>query len=138
MPDVVRTTPCEACPYRRDVPSGVWSHAEYEKLRPYDQPTFGQPAAGFACHAAPAAFCHGWAVVHNSRGRANELLALRLHPCEVPKPTVPLFASGNAAADHGQKDIDNPSLKAQLTCQRLVKKHRRLREEADKHKRRRR
>lgn len=27
-----RTEPCETCPYRRDVPSGVWSADEYRKL----------------------------------------------------------------------------------------------------------
>ena len=29
----VRSQPCSSCPYRKDVPSGVWAHHEYEKLR---------------------------------------------------------------------------------------------------------
>lgn len=28
-----RKTPCASCPYRKDVPSGVWEASEYEKLR---------------------------------------------------------------------------------------------------------
>jgi hypothetical protein len=28
--------PCESCPYRKDVPSGVWSEGEYRKLPQYD------------------------------------------------------------------------------------------------------
>nr|WP_280343300.1 DUF6283 family protein [Nocardia neocaledoniensis] len=30
--------PCVSCPYRRDVPSGVWDFGEYEKLRGYVPP----------------------------------------------------------------------------------------------------
>ncbi|WP_336794377.1 DUF6283 family protein [Gordonia malaquae] len=42
--------PCESCPYRRDVPSGVWAESEYEKLRAYDAPTGEQPVRLFLCH----------------------------------------------------------------------------------------
>lgn len=34
-----RREPCSACPYRVDVPAGVWAREEYDKLDPYDLPT---------------------------------------------------------------------------------------------------
>lgn len=127
----VRSAPCSACPYRRDVASGVWGHHEYEKLREYDRPTGEQPFEAFSCHATPDHLCHGWASVHNTRGRENELLSLRLegNP-EVPECNVPLFASGNEAADHGQRDIDAPSEQAEDTMVRLMRKYPRLLERA--------
>ncbi len=124
----VRPSPCDACPYRKDVPSGVWHHDEYEKLRPYDNPTPEQPFAPFACHATPKHYCHGWAVVHTNRGHEFDLIALRIHPCHVPPAAVPLFESGNAAADHGQKDVKKPSPAAVKVSTTLVKRHKRLRE----------
>jgi Family of unknown function (DUF6283) len=124
----IRSQPCLACPYRQDVPSGVWAHEEYEKLRDYDEPTHAQPISTFACHATPEHLCHGWAVVHTSRGHEYDLLALRFWPSgPIPKAAVPLFASGNEAADHGQKDIETPSAAATETVDRLVRKYPRFR-----------
>jgi len=129
----VRTQPCEACPYRCDVPSGVWATEEYDKLRAYDLPTGEQPVATFQCHATPDFYCHGWAVVHSNRGRAFELLALRLAllngPVGMVPPIVPLFASGNEAADHGQRDIAKPKPRARKTMKKLVQRYPRLRGE---------
>jgi hypothetical protein len=119
---MIKRRPCPQCPYRCDVPSGVWAHFEYEKLRLYDAPTGDQPPSAFACHARPEQLCHGWAVVHTSRGHAYDLLALRLRPPEpIPKPAVPLFASGNEAADHGQRDIDTPSDEAQKAVETVMR-----------------
>lgn len=127
MADTIRSQPCSACPYRLDVPSGVWDASEYDKLRPYDRPTGDQPWAGFACHATPEHFCHGWAVVHMRRGRRYELLALRLLPeMEIPDAGVPLFDSGTDAADWGQQDHDNPSTEAIEVINRLIRKYDRL------------
>lgn len=125
MKTAVRPQPCLACPYRLDCPSGVWAHEEYEKLRRYDAPTWAQPTNGFSCHASPDHYCHGWAVVHSSRGHEFELLALRIHwPGDgVPTSTVPLFASGDAAADHGQAEMATPSADAVEVMQRLVRKY---------------
>jgi len=127
----VRSMPCSACPYRRDVASGVWHHHEYEKLRDYDNETFNQPAPPFACHATPEHYCNGWAIVHTSRGNEYDLLALRLFPPDggIPEPLVPLFASGNEAADHGQADVAAPTVEARVTIDRLIRKHPRLRDE---------
>lgn len=126
----VRSMPCEACPYRRDVASGVWAAHEYEKLREYDEGTSQQPMASFACHATPDHHCHGWAVVHSNRGHEYELLALRIWAPDggIPEPGVPLFSSGNEAANHGQADVDTPAPDAVSTIQRLLRKHDRLRD----------
>lgn len=125
---MIRGEPCAACPYRQDAPSGVWAPHEYDKLRAYDAPTGDQPLAAFVCHATPEHFCHGWAVVHTSRGSEFDLLALRLHGRPpVPAPGVPLFASGNEAADHGQREVEAPSEEATETMQRLLRKNPRLR-----------
>jgi len=123
----IRSAPCSACPYRIDVPSGVWDWSEYEKLRLYDAPTGRQPLAVFACHATPEHLCNGWAVVHTSRGNEFDLLALRLAGCPpIPEPTVPMFASGNDAADWGQQDADEPNDEAVEVMERLLRKFPRL------------
>ena len=124
----IRSQPCSACPYRSDVPSGIWAFEEYEKLRRYDAPTSEQPIAAFSCHATPEHLCHGWAVVHSSRGHEHDLLALRIVGSpEIRASSVELFASGNAAADHGQRDVENPSDAAVATSERLLRKYERLR-----------
>lgn len=118
--------PCMACPYRKDVASGVWAQEEYDKLPPYDAPTAEQPVGLFMCHATPEAVCHGWAVCHSNR-HGRELLALRIFPSgPVPKPKMPLFESGTAAAKHGKKDIAKPKTKAKRTQTKLLRKHKRL------------
>jgi uncharacterized protein DUF6283 len=130
----VRKQACAACPYRRDVPSGVWAADEYDKLIAYDEPTFGQPVAVFKCHATPEFYCHGWAVVHSNRGSAYDLLALRLASLrdgyvDIPSESTPLFASGTEAAEHGKRDIDNMSDAAIETAERLKERYPRLRKE---------
>ena len=128
----VRSQPCSACPYRLDVPSGVWDASEYDKLRGYDRPTGEQPWQTFACHATPDHYCAGWAIVHTKRGNPFDLLALRLfgYPT-IPTTKIPLFASGNDAADWGQRDITTPSEEAVDTMVRLTRKYPRLREAAE-------
>jgi len=125
----IRANPCSACPYRCDAPSGLWAHHEYEKLRGYDEPTMDQPFAPFMCHATPDHYCHGWAVTHNSRGHEFELLALRLRGNPpIPEGDVICFGSGNEAADHGQRDIEDPSDESKAAAARLMRKYERLRD----------
>lgn len=131
MTDAVRKEPCSTCPYRKDVPSGIWAAHTYEMLRPYDLPTGEQPFAPFGCHATPEFYCHGWAVVHTNRGHEFDLVSLRVartgYP-DIPEAAVPLFSSGNEAADHGQRDLDDPSPEAQAAVGKLVRKYERIRE----------
>lgn len=71
--------------------------------------------------------CHGWAVVHTSRGHEYDLLALRFcDALEIPSPPVPLFTSGSEAAEHGLEDIEDPSEAAVVTMDRLMRKYTRL------------
>lgn len=124
----VRKKPCASCPYRTDVLSGIWSYETYELLRPYDNPTAEQPWEAFGCHATPEKLCHGWAVVHTNRGHEFDLLSLRfLGGVEIPPAKIPLFASGSEAADHGQRDIENPSPRAKAAAKQL-RRYKRLRE----------
>lgn len=128
MTDVrVRVRPCAFCPYRRDVPSGVWATEEYDVLRRFDGDIADQAAAGavrpFACHASPECLCAGW-VGHRD---PTDLLALRIGVCHDLDPSVmdyrtdvPLWESGAAAADHGQADIDNPDDRAAAAVRKLV------------------
>ncbi|QSY98577.1 hypothetical protein J2J97_32245 (plasmid) [Rhizobium bangladeshense] len=120
--------PCKSCPYRKDVPSGVWTEDEYGKLPAYD----GSPAeqfmqggsALFLCHQRNNALCSGWLGCHGP----DNLVALRLHHQHV-KPEVfdyetdvPLFASGAEAATHGMRDIERPSEAAHRVMGRLLGK----------------
>jgi hypothetical protein len=127
---VPRPRPCASCPYRRDVPSGVWSADEYDKLLDYD----GEPAdqavapAGvslFHCHQADGHLCSGW-VGH--REHPAELLAIRLGVSngQVAPETmdytteVPLFASGAEAAEWGKRDVLNPSPEAMAVVGKII------------------
>ena len=112
----IHRSPCVSCPYRRDVPSGIWDESEYEKIVPFDRDTFAQPPATFLCHQANGSLCRGWLDCHG-----DQLLGLRLSmakgevdPDAVARaldegPAVPVFDSAAEAAQHGRRDIDEPS-----------------------------
>ncbi|WP_431728503.1 DUF6283 family protein [Verrucosispora sp. TAA-831] len=122
--------PCGTCPYRLDVPSGVWASEEYAKLPLYDRPTWDQPTGVFACHQQDGRVCAGWAGCHDTA----ELLALRLaanfgvlDPDELDATIdyvspVPLHPTGQAAADHGMADVDSPGPRARRAIDRLLAK----------------
>lgn len=108
-----RKSPCASCPYRKNVPSGVWDESEYEKLPRYDGEIFEQSTdAIFMCHQGCGDVCSGW-LGHRD---PSELLAVRLGlmsehldpSCLDYSTTVLLFESGVEAAEHGMKDIDAP------------------------------
>lgn len=113
--------PCASCPYRRDVPPGIWAREEYEKLPDYDEPTMFQPRGVFLCHqhdrdTEHAPVCGGWAGCHDG----DELLSLRFAvldgsmTIEVADAVrdyvspVLLFASGAEAAEHGLSGLRTP------------------------------
>jgi hypothetical protein len=125
--------PCNSCPYRRDVPSGVWDEAEYAKLPPYDEvETMAQPTGAFLCHQQDGRLCAGWVAVHDM----NESLGLRLiaavarmTPAEVDavidyETDVPLFSSGAEAALHGLREVERPSVQARRLIERLERRRR--------------
>jgi hypothetical protein len=125
MTDLIKPpkVPCGTCPYRRDVPSGVWHETEYKKLPDYDAPTYGQPQRLFMCHQQDGCLCGGWLLAHDR----DNLLALRLHGRELDPsvwtydPPVAVFQSGAAAAAHGLADVDNPSPAALRKIDGLIK-----------------
>lgn len=122
--------PCGSCPYRRDVPSGVWADEEYAKLPPYDQPTHEQPMAAFFCHQQDGRLCAGWVAVHDmveSIGLRLAVLAGHVDADDLDaildyETDVPLFASGAEAAEHGRREVDVPGAQAVRTIQRLERK----------------
>lgn len=128
--------PCRTCPYRQDVPSGVWDRSEYDKLPRYDRPTPYQPASIFVCHLTEGngklhRVCAGWAGCHDG----DELLALRISvstSVRVISPEthrltvlyespVPLFASGAEAAAHGLRDLEDPSEGARSAIDKILR-----------------
>lgn len=109
-------TPCGSCPYRQDVPSGLWERSEYEKLPNYDGETGEQvmkQAFGlFMCHQNDGCLCGGWLLTHDR----DHLLALRLNEVDASvwdyAPDIAVFASGQEAHDHGVRDLESPSPEA--------------------------
>jgi hypothetical protein len=121
--------PCGSCPYRRDVPSGVWAASEYDRLAAYDGEISDQVTAGawatFGCHQGDGTVCRGW-LGHRDPA---ELVAVRvailrgeLDPSACDYATdVPLFASGKEAAEHGLHDIAAPSEQARRAAEKIVR-----------------
>lgn len=122
--------PCGSCPYRCNVPSGVWAEEEYEKLPEYDKPTGEQPARLFLCHQQNERICSGWAGTHDmSNNLALRIAAVTgaLTPEEVEETLdyttpVELFESGAEAAEHGMADIDCPGTAAEKTISKIERK----------------
>lgn len=119
--------PCASCPYRLDVPSGLWDRSEYEKLPAYDRETHAQPTAPFFCHRRNGRLCSGWCGTH----RMGESLGLRVGmstgtidseafeaALEYVSP-VPLHESGLAAAEHGKAEIAVPGARARTMIKKL-------------------
>lgn len=119
--------PCGSCPYRRDVPPGVWDESEYEKLLEYDAPTWAQPPSAFLCHQQDGRLCAGWVAVHGHESLGFRI-ALGLMPDEEAEVAadyetdVPLFTSGAEAARHGLSQIEDPPPQARRMVERLARK----------------
>lgn len=125
--------PCASCPYRKDVPSGVWSLDEYLKLPPYDNDTARQPLAAFFCHQQNGRLCAGWVGCHdmdNSLGlrMASSMGLLSLEDVEEAmsyESPVKLFATGAEAAQHGITAIEEPPPEAKRTIGKLLDRRKR-------------
>ena len=126
--------PCGSCPYRQDVPAGVWAPEEYAKLPDYDAPTGEQPAGVFLCHQQNGRVCGGWAACHGAQGRADhsrDSLALRMagfmgsmsaEDIEATRDyvsPVPLWASGQEAFTRGMAGVADPSPEAEEVMAKL-------------------
>lgn len=122
-----RTRPCSSCPYRRDVPSGLWTAAEYDRLPPFDGDTGEQAMAGafglFHCHQQPQHLCAGWTGCHDMQHN----LAVRMHARDLDidavlgyESPVPLFTSGAEAAAHGKRDLAAPGPAARRKIRQLL------------------
>lgn len=124
----VMKAPCKSCPYRKDVPSGVWAEDEYDKLPSYDGEIIDQLQNGgtalFLCHQKDNNLCAGWLATHGT----DDLLALRLHHSKVKpeifryKTDIPVWSSGQEACDHGKAEIEQPSTRASRVINRLTEK----------------
>lgn len=118
--------PCGSCPYRQDVPSGVWEAEEYEKLPRYDGETFEQVPGVFLCHQQDGRVCAGWAGCHDM----SESLALRVLAHELDgevlnaildyETETPLWANGAEAAEHGMADVEWPADDARRVIDKLT------------------
>lgn len=129
MTTPINRAPCQSCPYRRDVPSGIWEAGEYDKIIPFDNETWMQPPRLFLCHQADGCLCRGWLDTHGS-----ELLAIRLGiikgeidaeaVCKAldEGPAVPVFESAAQAAEHGRRAIKRPGRKARAMVAKIEKK----------------
>lgn len=132
MTDEIREpakSPCGSCPYRQDVPAGVWDASEYAKLPAFDEPeTHLQPAGLFLCHQQDGRVCAGWAGCHDMVNN----FGVRLHASEMSpevldaildyETSVLLWESGQAAADHGMSEIETPGDKARKVIEKVERK----------------
>lgn len=122
--------PCESCPYRQDVPSGVWDASEYRRLAAYDRPTQEQPIGMFACHQQDGRVCAGWVGCHDM----THTLAVRVGASsgaldddtvdailDYVSP-VPLHDSGTAAGAHGMRDVYEPGEDARRLIDKISRR----------------
>lgn len=122
--------PCGTCPYRKDVPSGIWNADEYRKLPNYDKETGQQPYGIFLCHQQNEHACSGWVAVHDMDKNLALRIAISLGHVSSEtaeairdyKTSILLFETGTAAAIHGLRGIKRPSQKARRMIAQLVTK----------------
>lgn len=118
--------PCGTCPYRQDVPAGIWAEHEYEKLPGYDGEIMDQLEAGatglFYCHQNDGHLCAGWVGCHDM----GNTLATRLKDVDPStfdyESPIPLFSSGAEACAHGLSGVDEPDGDAIVAIAKLMAK----------------
>ncbi len=119
--------PCGSCPYRRDVPAGVWASDEYEKLLDYDRETWEQPPTAFMCHQQDGRLCAGWVAVHGHEALGFRIALTMMDEEEAERAAdyqtdVPLFSTGHEAALHGLSQLFDPDERARRMIDRLSRK----------------
>ena len=122
--------PCFGCPYRKDCPSGVWAKEEYQKLDDYDKETGNQPFEIFLCHDGDRTktLCRGWLDTHDKQNLISLRLAISMEHVSpdimnLPLSSVPVYASGKEAMEHGMMDLKHPSVVALELQRKLVRRH---------------
>lgn len=129
------TAPCRFCPYRKDVPAGIWHPGDYKRLPAYDRRTAEQPEAAFACHKRPEQMCGGWAHHANYDTLALTILVIvrrrftaeQGHQISAYSSPVPVFDSHTAAAEHGLAGCeDDPSAETLNARRKLLLSNPRL------------
>lgn len=128
-PITINRAPCQSCPYRCDVPSGIWSTEEYDKILPFDNETWMQSPRIFLCHQADGCLCRGWLDTHGYNLLAvrlgiikGDIDAKALGKALDEGPAVPVFASAAEAAKHGRRAIKRPGRKAIEMVAKIEKK----------------
>lgn len=91
----------------------------------------------FLCHQQNERLCAGWVGCHDM----DNMLSVRLAPFFVPgldldvlfayQSPVPLWASGSEAAEHGIRDIDNPSPEALALIEKIGRRINEVRDAED-------
>lgn len=123
--------PCASCPYRRDVPSGIWDESEYAKLLRYDGATWEQDPALFLCHQQNGRACAGWVGCHEMSDNLALRLASARGDVDVDEfldyvSPIPLFGSGAEASAHGLAEVELPGAPACKAIERLERKFERV------------
>lgn len=125
----VDKVPCKSCPYRKDVPSGVWSAEEYDKLPAYDEdaPFTMAKLTHFDCHQRTGKLCAGWVGCHGGRNLLGLRMAISQDHTVADEvwnyvSPIALWESGKAAAEHGKKHIKRPLAAAKRMVSTLVRK----------------
>jgi len=125
--------PCSSCPYRRDVPAGVWAAEEYEKLRNYADDAEGnvrypEALTPFLCHQTHChgreTLCRGWLAVEKESIAVRLLLILgRVTQEQVDAPvSCPLYSTGEEATAAGLQGVSRPSRRARSLMAKLMRK----------------
>jgi hypothetical protein len=125
--------PCTTCPYRRDVPAGIWAREEYLKLPGYDRQPFGgvESLATFHCHQEPEigkpTVCRGWLSVHADsvavRIARFQGLITKEDMATIPIHAEPnLYSTGADACRAGLKGVRRPGKKARSAIEKLKKR----------------
>ena len=122
-------SPCGSCPYRTDVPSGVWDPEEYAKLPQYDEDTPFQPTGLFMCHQMDGRICTGWAGCHDMVHSLGVRIAISIGDLTSDDAdalmdyvsAVDLHPTGKAAAEHGMAEIETPTPQAVRTIRKITR-----------------
>jgi hypothetical protein len=121
--------PCATCPYRKDVPSGVWAKEEYDKLPNWDN-IMGRGV--FLCHNGSAdtkgkVLCRGWMEVHEQNIFVRLAMAqTKFNDANIKPTKVPLYKSGAAARKAGLRDLNRPNLKAMAAVAKIEQRRAKL------------